>query len=664
MYPFPLYLILSLIVLCHCEDVMYSHTNQENNLYFVFTTFRHGARKPLPGTDYFGNRNYSAGALTRYGAIQHLEIGRNYRKRYSNFVNVSFDKNELYIRSSDVGRTIISTEKELEGFFNKTIDRSNIFIARGGGYFMNLFHLDPNEQAEMNKYVGSCKKRNLGKNFGEIYHKEIFPNVKKCDQMENIGDAGIWMFCDTMISHYFEYSYGNETYNIINRCSKENIQMFYDFCVEYYDSFRGWNELGAYMFYMLFQHIFQYMDNYINGRSKIRMMMIGGHDVTVGPLMDFLSGLNIIPRTHYPHYACNVVMELRKYGQDFYLEFYYNDILKYNNTLEIFKSILDKSKYSNLYNYCGVPSYLNISLNNATNQTINNQTDQTVKNESKIENVKNETNNTINNQTDQTIKNESKIENVKNETNNTINNQTDQTIKNESKIENVKNETNNTINNQTDQTIKNESKIENVKNETNNTINNQADQTIKNESIIENVKNETNNTINNQTGQTVNNESKNEIVINETNNILNSQNEKNDNATQKENQLIQNSTKEKETEKVEIIENNPNKNLLNNNDTLFNQNETNRKNQGKNFVQKSFNYLAQQDKNFYIMVICAIVVIVTLISFAIFVIIWRKKRRKSYIKFKEDVAKNVNPNNLSIMSTNPPEVKSEPQSSV
>ena len=581
MNSFPLYLILSLIVLCHCEDVMYSHTNQENNLYFVFTTFRHGARKPLHGTDYFGNRNYSAGALTRYGAIQHLEIGRNYRKRYSNFVNISYDKNEFYIRSSDIGRTIVSTEKELEGFFNKTIDRSNIVIARGGGYFMNLFHLDPKEQAEMNKYVASCPKRKLGKNYRHIYYREIFPSIKKCHLMENISDSGMHRFCDSMISHYFEYSYGNETYNIISRCSKENIQKFYNFCVEYYDTFRGWNELGAYMFYMLFQHIFQYIDNYINGRSKIRMMMIGGHDVTVAPFMNFLSGLNIIPRTHFPHYACNVVMELRKYGQDFYLEFYYNDILKYNNTLEIFKSILDKSKYSNLYNYCGIPSYLNISLNNITNQTINNQT----------------------------VKNETKIETVKNVTNNTINNQT---LKNETIIENVKNETNNTINNQT----------------------------LKNERIFENVKTDATPIVNNKTE------------------------ESGDNATQKENQSLQNSTKEKETEKVEIIENNPNKNLLNNNDTLFNQNETNRKNQGKNFVQKSFNYLAQQDKNFYIMVICAIVVIVTLISFAIFVIIWRKKRRKSYIKFKEDVAKNVNPNNLSIMSTNPPEVKSEPQSSV
>ena len=615
-----LYLI-SLKSICYCIDVMYNHTNQENNLYFVFTTFRHGARKPLAGKDYFGNRNYSAGALTRYGAIQHLEIGRNYRKRYSNFVNISYDKNELYIRSSDVGRTLISTEKELEGFFNKTIDRSNIVIVRGGGYFMNLFHLDPKEQAEMNKYVANCPKRKLGKNFRDIFYREILPNIKKCDQMENIVDSGVGVFCDTMISHYFEYYYGNETYNIISRCSKEIIQKSYDFCVEFCDSFRGWNELGAYMFYMLFQHIFQYMDNYINGRSKIRMMMIGGHDVTVAPFMDFLNGLNIIPRTNFPHFAYNIVMELRKYGQDFYLEFYYNDILKYNNTLEIFKSILDNSKYSYLYNYCGVPSYLNITINNETNQTINNQA---VKNESKIGIVKIEINNTINNQT---VNNESKIEIVKNENNKTINNPN---VNNELKIENFKNETNRTINNRT---VKNESKIEIVKNKTNNAINN----------------------------QTVNNESKNENVINETINIINNQNEKSGNVNQKENQFLQNSTKEKEIEKSEIIENNSNKNLLNNNDTLVKLNEISRKKQGKNFIQKSFNYLAQKDMNFYIMTTSALVVIVTLIGFAIFFFIWSKKRKKRFIKFKETVSQNENTNNISIVSSNDYEVKNEPQ---
>jgi len=38
---------------------------------------------------------------------------------------------------------------------------------------MNLFHLDPKEQAEMNKYVASCPKKKLGKNYNEI-----FPNIK------------------------------------------------------------------------------------------------------------------------------------------------------------------------------------------------------------------------------------------------------------------------------------------------------------------------------------------------------------------------------------------------------------------------------------------------------------------------------------------------------
>ena len=289
---------------------MYNHTNKENNLYFVFTTFRHGARKPLFRVDFFGNRNYSAGALTKYGTIQHLEIGRKYRKRYSNFVNMSFDKNEFYIYSSNFRRTIVSTEKELEGFFNKTINRANIDIATSGGYYMNIIHLDLKKQDEINKYFTSCSKRKLAKNFNDIYYREIFPNIKKCHLMENITDSGINIFCDSMISHYFEYTYGNETYNIISRCSKENIQKFYDFCVEYFDSYRGWCESGAYIFYMLFKHIFQYMDNYINGRSKIKMMMIGGHDVTVGPLMDFLNGLNIIPRTHYPHFACKYFREI------------------------------------------------------------------------------------------------------------------------------------------------------------------------------------------------------------------------------------------------------------------------------------------------------------------------------------------------------------------
>ena len=49
---------------------------KKNHLYFVFTTFLHEASKTLSIVNFFGNRNYSEGALTKYGIIQHLEFGR------------------------------------------------------------------------------------------------------------------------------------------------------------------------------------------------------------------------------------------------------------------------------------------------------------------------------------------------------------------------------------------------------------------------------------------------------------------------------------------------------------------------------------------------------------------------------------------------------------
>ena len=104
------------------KEKRYSHTNKEKNLYFVFTTFRPGARTQLFIYDSFGNINFSTGKLTKYGEIQNLEIGAKYRKRYSKFLNMSFDKNQMLIYSSKSERVVVSTKKQLEGFFNKKID--------------------------------------------------------------------------------------------------------------------------------------------------------------------------------------------------------------------------------------------------------------------------------------------------------------------------------------------------------------------------------------------------------------------------------------------------------------------------------------------------------------------------------------------------------------
>ena len=64
---------------------MYNHTNEDNNLYFVFTTFRHGARSTFTSIDVFGNNVTDLGKLTKFGEFQHLQIGKNTEKDIPTF---------------------------------------------------------------------------------------------------------------------------------------------------------------------------------------------------------------------------------------------------------------------------------------------------------------------------------------------------------------------------------------------------------------------------------------------------------------------------------------------------------------------------------------------------------------------------------------------------
>ena len=349
-----LYIIINIY---KCKDIFYNHSSNETNLYFVLTSFRHGARETYFKKDYFNNKIQHPGQLTSYGAKQHLIIGKKYRKRYFNFLNLknnTFNKEQIYIRTSHVRRAIFSTKKQLEGLFNSSIDEKNIDIVNVSKNFIKLYFLNMSEINKMENIFQSCELRKLSvkKKFTKKYfNKKIVPVFNRC--YKDIKIEKIHLFCDNTISAFFEYKYNNQTDNKIGKCGYQTAKYFYDYCIEFYDSKRGWNETRAYIFNIFFNTIYKYMKDEIDGLGKLKMIMIGGHDSTVSPLMNFFDGLNLINRTEYPHFAYNVVFELRKYNDDFYLEIYYNDILKYNETLIKFKNFMDNSKYSNLYNYCG-----------------------------------------------------------------------------------------------------------------------------------------------------------------------------------------------------------------------------------------------------------------------------------------------------------------------
>ncbi|XP_055637636.1 prostatic acid phosphatase-like [Toxorhynchites rutilus septentrionalis] len=95
---------------------------KEGKLLFAQALYRHGDRTPLepyPNDPWKDPSHWTTewGQLTNTGKQRHLELGRWLRNRYRELLSATYSKDDIYVRSTDIDRTIMSAQANLAGLY-------------------------------------------------------------------------------------------------------------------------------------------------------------------------------------------------------------------------------------------------------------------------------------------------------------------------------------------------------------------------------------------------------------------------------------------------------------------------------------------------------------------------------------------------------------------
>jgi lysosomal acid phosphatase len=260
--------------------------------------------------------------LTAAGIEQQHRLGKYLRTRYGSILSSTYSPNEIYVRSTDFDRTLMSAQSNLIGLYplsnvsNDTVPVQPIPIhteAIKDDFLLAVNDCPRDEQLETEVYQ-SDEFKNLN-----IYYKPFFEKLQVWTNISNITLYNTWDIADTIfIEHIYNKAPAWADEGVRNNLSNISDLSFHFLYLN--------NDTKRIRGGPVIQDIWMNMNNSSRGQAYQKVRMYSAHDTTVSAVLSFL-GINY---PHQPAYASALLIDLYKQNSIYYVKVEYINVTDSN----------------------------------------------------------------------------------------------------------------------------------------------------------------------------------------------------------------------------------------------------------------------------------------------------------------------------------------------
>ncbi|KAK4877858.1 hypothetical protein RN001_010364 [Aquatica leii] len=323
--------LCSLVIFIQCILLMQTSSQDvpsyDSNVHLVAVSviYRHGDRSPFqpyPKDPYRDPKYWPMGyaQLTNIGKMQQYHLGQYLRNRYDNFLSKEYNHTEIYVRSTDTDRTLMSAESNLAGLYPPTADQTwNIHLS----WQPIPIHTEPGEEDYLLAMKKPCEK--YQQLYETLMNDDEFVEIrrKNSNLYKNLSkNSGQKIDNLVMLQNLYNVLYIEDLYNFTlpewtKAVYPEPLKQWSDFS---FKTATYTTDLARLKTGPLLNEIAAHFTNATMQHSK-RFHMYSAHDTTIADILNTLGLFEL----HCPPYTATIFFELWVQNNSYYVNIFYKN---------------------------------------------------------------------------------------------------------------------------------------------------------------------------------------------------------------------------------------------------------------------------------------------------------------------------------------------------